>query len=533
MSSAKPIQPVETNDSNGADATASVSDLPLLPHLQQQQVNPEVSGVNYEAEAQKLEDKALVFLSKQARPVVTPPFAAWFKISEIHEIEKKQLPDFFNDSSRFKTSKAYKDARNFIINTYRLSPVEYLTMTAVRRNIAMDVSSIYKIYTFLEKWGLINYQVDPRSKPSLMGPSFTGHFQVILDTPQGLKPNVPSKSVKTEASDDSADLNREDSEVYRANLSLRKSAYDSTNDFNALQSSDKTSNQIERAYICHTCGIDTVVVRYHNLRSRDANLCSDCFQNGHFGSNFKGTDFIKLEKNVQLIRNTKWSDQEIVLLLEGLEMFQDQWVKIAEHIGGSKSIEQCIEKYLILPIEDKDIQDVMHKNTVSKSSILTSTSGEVTKLVDISIKSLVESLVESLNTKKYPSISTKYLQETQPVVQELTELTVQKLESKFEKLRKLEASLKISEEKFIKESETLFNDRMMLSKQIYNVNKELSDKNVQRKIVLLSQPSIQVNLLENNRTSPDQDTLVLKKLSGYGAGAPSQIKPEEYISLTL
>lgn len=49
--------------------------------------------------------------------------------------------------------------RDFMINTYRLNPHEYLTVTACRRNLAGDVCAIIRVHAVLEQWGLINYQV--------------------------------------------------------------------------------------------------------------------------------------------------------------------------------------------------------------------------------------------------------------------------------------------------------------------------------------------------------------------------------------
>lgn len=46
-----------------------------------------------------------------------------------------------------------------MINTYRLNPHEYLTVTACRRNLAGDVCAIIRVHAVLEQWGLINYQV--------------------------------------------------------------------------------------------------------------------------------------------------------------------------------------------------------------------------------------------------------------------------------------------------------------------------------------------------------------------------------------
>ena len=50
--------------------------------------------------------------------------------------------------------------RNFMIDTYRLNPMEYLSATACRRNLAGDVCAIMRSHAFLEQWGLVNYQVD-------------------------------------------------------------------------------------------------------------------------------------------------------------------------------------------------------------------------------------------------------------------------------------------------------------------------------------------------------------------------------------
>ena len=45
-----------------------------------------------------------------------------------------------------------------------------------------------------------------------------------------------------------------------------------------------------------------------------------------------------------------WTDQEILLLLEGVEMYND-WSLIEEHVGTC-SMQQCIWKFLKLAIED-------------------------------------------------------------------------------------------------------------------------------------------------------------------------------------
>jgi SWIRM domain len=106
-----------------------------------------------------LEATARSHLVAQTHSIILPSYSTWFDMHQIHNLEKKSLPEFFNHRNRSKTPAVYKDYRDFMINTYRLNPVEYLTVTACRRNLAGDVCAIMRVHAFLEQWGLINYQV--------------------------------------------------------------------------------------------------------------------------------------------------------------------------------------------------------------------------------------------------------------------------------------------------------------------------------------------------------------------------------------
>lgn len=108
---------------------------------------------------QSLEASARSQLVSQTHSIILPSYSTWFDMHTIHPIEKKSLAEFFNGRNRSKTPAVYKDYRDFMINTYRLNPIEYLTVTACRRNLAGDVCAIMRIHSFLEQWGLINYQV--------------------------------------------------------------------------------------------------------------------------------------------------------------------------------------------------------------------------------------------------------------------------------------------------------------------------------------------------------------------------------------
>jgi hypothetical protein len=110
------------------------------------------------------EDEARRYLAAQTHPIIIPSYAAWFDMAKIHPIERRSLPEFFNGRNRSKVPSIYKDYRDFMINTYRLNPTEYLTVTASRRNLAGDVCAIMRVHAFLEQWGLINYQVSSRDR---------------------------------------------------------------------------------------------------------------------------------------------------------------------------------------------------------------------------------------------------------------------------------------------------------------------------------------------------------------------------------
>lgn len=114
-----------------------------------------------------IEASARSHLIAQTHQVVQPSYSTWFDMHQIHNIEKKALPEFFNNRNRSKTPAVYKDYRDFMVNTYRLNPSEYLTFTACRRNLAGDVCAIMRVHAFLEQWGLINYQVCPGIKSEI------------------------------------------------------------------------------------------------------------------------------------------------------------------------------------------------------------------------------------------------------------------------------------------------------------------------------------------------------------------------------
>lgn len=312
--------------------------------------------------ANDLHALATTYLASQTHPLVIPSYSSWFSLSTIHPIERRSIPEFFSKRNRSKTPAIYKDYRDFMVNTYRLNPGEYLTVTACRRNLAGDVGAIMRVHGFLEQWGLINYQVDPEGRPAPLGPPFTGHFRTTLDTPKGLSNLHPGTkpgagAVGTTASGLS---------VHPTNVDLRKVIYQSdsrstkpTTEENAAKAAEAANGSAStgsQSYSCATCGTDCTRTRYHSLKDGEYTVCPSCYVSGRFPSTMFSGDFVRLDeesfKHGSTGSGPEWSDQETLLLLEGVEMYDDDWANVANHVA-TRSKEQCIAKFLQLPIEDQ------------------------------------------------------------------------------------------------------------------------------------------------------------------------------------
>ncbi|KAE8352172.1 hypothetical protein BDV28DRAFT_135561 [Aspergillus coremiiformis] len=394
-----------TQDAPGEVINASAPASPKPHNTEGEPEDEEMGGAEGATEDQSGQSKSSVessarsHLVSQTHAIILPSYSTWFDMHTVHPIEKKALAEFFNGRNRSKTPAVYKDYRDFMINTYRLNPIEYLTVTACRRNLAGDVCAIMRVHSFLEQWGLINYQVDPQTRPSNIGPPFTGHFRVIADTPRGLQPFQPGPNhfVKpgkplpaTERAASATPATKGD-----LNLEIRRNVYDdkgkeitpaaedkekhingdgSTNGAtgdSAVKAMESASKEPRKKFHCFSCGIDCTRLRFHYAKSTPAtanpstpdskyDLCPNCFLQGRMPSSHSASDFVKLEDNAYSVvpdKDAPWSDSELVLLLEGLENFDENWEQIANHVG-TRTKEECVMKFLQLEIEDKYVEDL-------------------------------------------------------------------------------------------------------------------------------------------------------------------------------
>ncbi|CAO1637945.1 unnamed protein product [Parajaminaea phylloscopi] len=345
------------------------------------------SAVAVSAQHRKAAALAKRYLASQTQEIIIPSYSTWFSFNTISPLERRSLPEFFNGRNRSKTPEIYKEYRDFMINTYRLNPSEYLTFTACRRNLAGDVCSIMRVHGFLEQWGLVNYQIDPETRPAALGPPFTGHFRVLVDAPRGLQPLHPGTRRPTQpghaaltaengvgSSNGSGAAASRGPSTVDLSLELRRTVYSTTLRASRPISGSEAkalSDQADAArasgagagpsYSCDTCGSDCTRSRYHSIKSKDYAVCPGCYHEGRFPSSMFSGDFVRVDDaafkqgggsaNIDGIITPEWSDAETLRLLEALEMFGDEWSKVEEHVG-TRNVEECIAKFVQLPIEE-------------------------------------------------------------------------------------------------------------------------------------------------------------------------------------
>ncbi|KAI1722862.1 SWIRM domain-containing protein [Ditylenchus destructor] len=281
---------------------------------------------------------------EQTHYIVIPSYASWFDYNAIHQLEKRGVPEFFNGRNRSKTPEVYLAYRNFMIDTYRLNPFEYLSATACRRNLSGDVCSILRVHAFLEQWGLINYQVDSESRPAPIGPPSTSHFMVLADTPFGLQPTNPfppsfmtaEKAVtvkveKVEKEQAVKEDQKSDEQKTTEGESAPKTEGDNTSSTTttAVDSSEKTTEQIS-------------VKKMIN----DAGLKTDQYAKQLAAMKAKGA-----------APGRDWTPQETLLLLEALEMYKDDWNQVADHVA-TRTQDECILHFIQLPIQDPYLEEM-------------------------------------------------------------------------------------------------------------------------------------------------------------------------------
>ncbi|KAL7288454.1 hypothetical protein TKK_0017536 [Trichogramma kaykai] len=284
----------------------------------------------------------------QSGLIVVPSYTiGWFDYASIHHIERRALPEFFNNVNPLsKTPEMYLFYRNFMIDTYRVQPSDYLTLTACRRNLPGDVCALARIHGFLEQWGLINYQ--PRMR-------------------MYLKPRKPKQvpSCKPYSTVDSAAA--ADNRTPASKCTTPKSLGTPANENRSAQ----TPRSAKKPKIMQDCYVKLSDVlqsggggsRKYDERSMPKlerpriyerrKVLSLLFQ----AITSKGEEQSDASTKTEVEGTTtrpEWTEEENSLLHEALSIYRggrSHWQKVSNHVG-TRSLEECVLHFLHLPSED-------------------------------------------------------------------------------------------------------------------------------------------------------------------------------------
>ncbi|AAS52550.2 AEL135Cp [Eremothecium gossypii ATCC 10895] len=433
------------------------------------QVDDSGRAVAVEGGLQSSTEKEVDLVVPQTHEIVIPSYAKWFHLNKIHEIEKKSLPEFFTNRIPSKTPQVYVKYRNFMVNSYRLNPNEYFTVTSARRNLCGDAGSIFRVYKFLSKWGLINYQVNSKVKPTAVEPPYTGEYSTRHDAPRGL---FPFQSYKPAVQ--IPDMSR----LKKMMTQLR----DPITGGNRQESSPSLKTE---------AGEEQAV---------DGKRMANGISTGHLRAPKK--------PRLQDMIDKDWEKGEVIKLLKSLQQHGTDWMQVAKDVGN-KTPEQCILRFLQLPIEDNFLDSEENLGPLKYGAHLPfskadnpvmSTIAFLVGLVDAeTVRAMTQRAIKSIDGEEVPSANGTSDETPARVVKDASEIAVaslgarahvfanneeralnavtnelvhtqlRKVDLKLKLLDTMEKSLEVERKALQKQQEEVFLQRFSFSKYAINV----------------------------------------------------------------
>ncbi|TVU45337.1 hypothetical protein EJB05_04822, partial [Eragrostis curvula] len=281
--------------------------------------------------------------SRGAGVHVVPTFAGWFSWKEIHSVEKQTLPSFFNGKSEKRTPEVYLRIRNSIMMKFHGNPQLQLESKDLAELSTGEIDARQEVFDFLDNWGLINFHPFPpagQDESKLEENQNNSHDEEKVSPIEQLFKFEPVQSYMIPLP------KKEDVEAPPPLPSLFPDP--------ALVEDVVTAAEPSVEYHCNSCSVDCSRKRYHCRTQADFDLCCDCYNDGKFDTGMAKTDFILMDSSEVSggASGTSWTDEETLLLLEGLEIFGGKWAEIAEHVATKTKV-QCMLHFLQMQIEDR------------------------------------------------------------------------------------------------------------------------------------------------------------------------------------
>jgi len=284
-----------------------------------------------------------------------PAKASWFSNTGIHKIEQDEFPEFFQHAPvdpsgttidtngtgvNGRNTSQYLALRNHIITKFRENPGQDLLFLDAILNLDTDVNDARKMYDFLCRWGIINW-----SKQGGKILSGRGGAIATADTVDG-EPGYTGSEALLKFNSIPTAIDAAEALVSGKNgVNVRSKTFKSP-------APQGPSIATGIRYFCNVHPYEDITeLRYHCTKVPDVDICPTAFIEGRFPPGCSSKDFIRVAATDAVSDNSGWTDQETMLLLEGLELHGDNWGKVSEHVGGRSEL-QCIQRLLQVPLED-------------------------------------------------------------------------------------------------------------------------------------------------------------------------------------
>lgn len=216
--------------------------------------------------------------------------------------------------------------------------------------------------------------MDPTAKPTAIGPPFEGQVKIIAELPPGL--NKYATEANQEEEEEASEKIRDNTTTSTpiattAETTTITTIKPSSPPSPSLPTPSPTSSpsssspqtaidmnldlraDIYKATPTKKCKSCEKKVK-EGYRNETNFICKECYETT------ETTSKESYKKEAERATVEQWTEQEELLLLEGLEMFPEDWDKISEHVS-TKTRDDCILHYLKLPTADPRIDPQVKK----------------------------------------------------------------------------------------------------------------------------------------------------------------------------
>lgn len=83
-------------------------------------------------------------------------------------------------------------------------------------------------------------------------------------------------------------------------------------------------------------------------------MCARCYVRGNYRVGINSSEFKRVEISEE--SKTEWSEKEILLLLEAVMHYGDDWKKVAPHVTG-RTEKDCVSQFVKLPFGEQFVKE--------------------------------------------------------------------------------------------------------------------------------------------------------------------------------